>query len=139
MFSKNIGRQPRILIAKLGQDGHDRGAKVVASGFADIGFDVDISPLFQTPAEVVSQAIENDVHVIGISSMVAAHRTLIPALMHELEAVGQNDIIVTLGGVIPSEDVEMMHQQGISAIFSSGTSILEAAEKVIDLITEKNS
>ncbi|MBL10628.1 MAG: methylmalonyl-CoA mutase [Acidiferrobacteraceae bacterium] len=139
LFSKNIGRQPRILIAKLGQDGHDRGAKVVASGFADIGFDVDISPLFQTPAEVVSQAIENDVHVIGISSMVAAHRTLIPALMHELEAVGQNDIIVTLGGVIPSEDVEMMHQQGISAIFSPGTSILEAAEKVIDLITEKNS
>ena len=98
-----------------------------------------MSPLFQTPEEVVSQAIENDVHVIGISSQVAAHRTLIPDLMHQLEAVGKNDIIVTLGGVIPAEDIELMHEHGIGAIFGPGTSIVDAAEKVIDLITEKNS
>ena len=139
LFSKKMGRQPRILIAKLGQDGHDRGAKVVASGFADIGFDVDVSPLFQTPTEIASQALENDVHVIGISSQVAAHRTLIPDLMRELGTAGKNDIIVTLGGVIPTEDLEIMHQQGIGAIFGPGTTILESAEKIIDLITLKKN
>jgi len=135
-FSRNYGRQPRLLVAKLGQDGHDRGAKVIATGLADLGFDIDLGPLFQTPLEVARQAIENDVHVVGISSQVASHTTLIPELMAALRAKGGDDIVVTLGGVIPPEDREAMRQCGVAEIFGPGISILEAAEAILKLLTK---
>jgi methylmalonyl-CoA mutase len=133
-FAAQNGRQPRMLVAKLGQDGHDRGAKVIASAFADLGFDVDIGPLFQTPDEVVRQAIENDVHVIGISSQVAGHRTLVPELMNEIRLQQCDHIMVALGGVVPLQDYEEMRSAGVGAIFGPGTSITEAAGEILKLL-----
>ncbi|KXH87506.1 methylmalonyl-CoA mutase [Sporosarcina sp. HYO08] len=133
-FLENEGRRPRILIAKMGQDGHDRGAKVIASSFADLGFDVDIGPLFQTPAETALQAAENDVHVIGVSSLAAGHKTLVPALREELVKIGREDIMIVVGGVIPAQDYAFLRENGASAIFGPGTVIPVAAEKVIEEI-----
>ena len=133
-FARSEGRRPRILIAKLGQDGHDRGAKVIASAFADIGFDVDIGPLFQTPKEAALQAIENDVHVIGVSSQAAAHKTLVPQLIDELKQQGAGDIVVVVGGVVPPKDYDELKAVGVSAVFGPGTNITEAASEVIGLI-----
>ena len=133
-FARSEGRRPRILIAKLGQDGHDRGAKVIASAFADIGFDVDIGPLFQTPEEAALQAIENDVHVIGVSSQAAAHKTLVPQLIDELKQQGAGDIVVVVGGVVPPKDYDELKAVGVSAVFGPGTNITEAASEVIGLI-----
>ncbi|MEY2192385.1 methylmalonyl-CoA mutase [Neobacillus sp. BF23-41] len=133
-FLKNEGRRPRILIAKMGQDGHDRGAKVIATAFADLGFDVDIGPLFQTPEETALQAIENDVHVIGMSSLAAGHKTLLPQLVAELKKLGREDILVVIGGVIPAQDYQFLYDNGAVAIFGPGTVIPIAAQKVIKSI-----
>ncbi|MFX3674816.1 MAG: methylmalonyl-CoA mutase [Paenisporosarcina sp.] len=133
-FKENEGRRPRILIAKMGQDGHDRGAKVIATAFADIGFDVDIGPLFQTPEETARQAAENDVHVIGVSSLAAGHRTLVPELESELRKIGREDILIVVGGVIPAQDYAFLRENGASAIFGPGTVIPVAAAKVIEEI-----
>ncbi|MCH4825833.1 MAG: methylmalonyl-CoA mutase [Planococcus sp. (in: firmicutes)] len=133
-FIENEGRRPRILIAKMGQDGHDRGAKVIATAFADLGFDVDIGPLFQTPAETAQQAVENDVHVIGVSSLAAGHMTLVPDLKAELAKIGREDILIVVGGVIPAQDYEFLRNNGASAIFGPGTVIPVAAQKVIEEI-----
>lgn len=130
-FLENEGRRPRILIAKMGQDGHDRGAKVISTAFADLGFDVDIGPLFQTPEETAMQAVENDVHVIGISSLAAGHKTLLPQLIEELKKLGRDDIMVVIGGVIPAQDYGYLYEHGASAIFGPGTVIPVAAQKVI--------
>ncbi|TCT04131.1 methylmalonyl-CoA mutase [Tepidamorphus gemmatus] len=131
-FERAEGRRPRILIAKMGQDGHDRGQKVIASAFADLGFDVDIGPLFATPAEAARQAVENDVHIVGVSSLAAGHLTLVPALRAELEAQGRGDIMIVVGGVIPPQDFEALKQAGAAAIFPPGTVIAEAAISLID-------
>ncbi|MED4530632.1 methylmalonyl-CoA mutase [Metabacillus fastidiosus] len=136
-FYELEGRRPRILIAKMGQDGHDRGAKVIATAFADLGFDVDIGPLFQTPKETAAQAVENDVHVIGISSLAAGHKTLLPKLISELEKLGRNDIVVIIGGVIPYEDYDFLKENGAAEIFGPGTVIPAAAVKVLDKIYER--
>jgi methylmalonyl-CoA mutase len=136
-FLENEGRRPRILIAKIGQDGHDRGAKVIATAFADLGFDVDIGPLFQTAAETVKQAIENDVHAIGMSSLAGGHKTLLPQVKAELQKWGREDIVIVVGGVIPNQDYPYLYEQGASAIFGPGTVIPEAAKKVIRAIYEK--
>ena len=136
-FARDEGRRPRILIAKLGQDGHDRGAKVIASAFADIGFDVDIGPLFQTPEEAARQAIENDVHVIGVSSQAAAHKTLVPQLIDELSAQGAKDVVVVVGGVVPPKDYDELKSVGVSAVYGPGTNITEAASEVIGLIQRR--
>jgi methylmalonyl-CoA mutase len=130
-FEADRGRRPRILVAKMGQDGHDRGQKVIASAFADLGFDVDIGPLFQTPEEAARQAAENDVHIVGVSSLAAGHLTLVPALREALEALGRGDIMVVVGGVIPPQDYEELRAAGAKAIFGPGTPIAEAA---IDLL-----
>jgi methylmalonyl-CoA mutase len=134
LFAKDYGRQPRILVAKMGQDGHDRGAKVIASGFADLGFDVDIGPLFQTPDEVIRQAIDADVHVIGVSSQAAAHRTLVPQLVEQLKKQKADDIIVIVGGVIPPEDYDALFKVGVKSVFGPGTKVHIAAEQVVDAI-----
>jgi len=136
-FAEAEGRRPRMLVCKLGQDGHDRGAKVIATAFADIGFDVDIGPLFQTPEEAVRDAIENDVHVIGISSQAAGHQTLVPKVIDDLKQEGADDIIVICGGVIPRQDYDEMYACGVSAIFGPGTNILEAAHEVLRVIQER--
>ena len=136
-FLENEGRRPRILIAKIGQDGHDRGAKVIATAFADLGFDVDIGPLFQTATETVKQAIENDVHAIGMSSLAGGHKTLLPQVKAELRKWGREDIVIVVGGVIPNQDYPYLYEQGASAIFGPGTVIPEAAKKVIRAIYEK--
>ncbi|MED4400848.1 methylmalonyl-CoA mutase [Metabacillus fastidiosus] len=136
-FYELEGRRPRILIAKMGQDGHDRGAKVIATAFADLGFDVDIGPLFQTPKETAVQAVENDVHVIGISSLAAGHKTLLPKLISELEKLGRDDIVVIIGGVIPYEDYEFLKENGAAEIFGPGTVIPAAAVKVLDKVYER--
>ena len=136
-FLENEGRRPRILIAKIGQDGHDRGAKVIATAFADLGFDVDIGPLFQTAAETVKQAIENDVHAIGMSSLAGGHKTLLPQVKAELRKWGREDIVIVVGGVIPNQDYPYLYEQGASAIFGPGTVIPDAAKKVIRAIYEK--
>lgn len=133
-FLENEGRRPRILIAKMGQDGHDRGAKVVASSYADLGFDVDIGPLFQTPEETAQQAVENDVHVVGVSSLAAGHKTLVPQLKKELEKLGRDDILIIVGGVIPPQDYDELRKSGAVAIFGPGTNIPVAAQKVIEEI-----
>ncbi len=133
-FAEREGRRPRMLVVKLGQDGHDRGAKVIATSFADMGFDVDIGPLFQTPEEAVRQAIENDVHLIGISSQAAGHRTLVPGVMRALEAAGAEDIRVICGGVIPPDDYAMLREIGVAAIFGPGTNIPRAAGEIIDIL-----
>ena len=136
-FAKLEGRQPRIMIAKMGQDGHDRGAKVVATGYADIGFDVDMGPLFQTPAEAAKQAVENDVHVLGVSSLAAGHKTLVPQVMEELKKVGREDIMVIAGGVIPAQDYEFLYSQGVAAVFGPGTNIALAAIDILKLMIEQ--
>jgi methylmalonyl-CoA mutase len=138
-FEKSEGRRPRMLICKLGQDGHDRGAKVIATAFADIGFDVDIGPLFQTPDEAVREAIENDVHIIGISSQAAGHKTLVPQVIAGLEKEGADDIVVICGGVIPPQDVEALLDGGVAAVFAPGTNILEAAAEVLDIVESRRS
>ncbi|MFR9557370.1 MAG: methylmalonyl-CoA mutase [Rikenellaceae bacterium] len=135
-FAKREGRQPRIMIAKLGQDGHDRGAKVVATGYADIGFDVDMGPLFQTPEEAAKQAVENDVHVVGVSSLAAGHLTLVPQIIAELEKLGREDIVVIVGGVIPAQDYEQLYKDGAAAIFGPGTPISTAAIKILEILGE---
>ena len=138
-FADVQGRRPRLLVCKLGQDGHDRGAKVIATGFADLGFDVDIGPLFQTPEEAVREAIENDVHAIGISSQAAGHKTLVPQVIDGLKAEGASDIIVICGGVIPPQDYDMLYAAGVSAIYGPGTNIVEAAREVLDKIRDKRA
>jgi len=133
-FATEEGRRPRILVAKLGQDGHDRGAKVIATAFADLGFDVDIGPLFQTPEEAAREAIENDVHVVGISSQAAGHKTLVPQLIEALRAQGANEIVVVVGGVIPASDYEFLHDAGVAAVFGPGSNIPNAASEILALI-----
>lgn len=132
LFAAQDGRRPRILVAKMGQDGHDRGAKVIATGFADLGFDVDIGPLFQTPGEVAKQAIENDVHIVGISSLAGGHKTLVPELVESLKQLGRPDILVVAGGVIPQQDYEFLYQAGVTAIFGPGTPITESAKAILE-------
>jgi methylmalonyl-CoA mutase len=136
-FAKEEGRRPRMLVVKLGQDGHDRGAKVIATAFADIGFDVDIGPLFQTPEEGARQAIENDVHVIGVSSQAAGHKTLVPQLLAALRKEGADDILVVCGGVIPPQDYEALLAAGVAAIYGPGTNIPTAASEVLGLIRRR--
>lgn len=133
-FAKSEGRRPRIMIAKMGQDGHDRGAKVVATGYADVGFDVDIGPLFQTPAEAAKQAVENDVHVLGVSSLAAGHKTLVPQVIEELKKYGRDDIMVIVGGVIPAQDYQYLFDAGAVAVFGPGTKISEAAITILDIL-----
>ena len=133
-FAKKEGRQPRVMIAKLGQDGHDRGAKVVATGYADIGFDVDMGPLFQTPEEAAKQAVENDVHVVGVSSLAAGHLTLVPQIIAELKKLGREDIVVVVGGVIPAQDYDQLYKDGAAAIFGPGTPIATAAIKILEIL-----
>ena len=133
-FAENKGRRPRMLVVKMGQDGHDRGAKVIATAFADIGFDVDVGPLFQTPAEAAQDAIDNDVHIVGISSQAAGHKTLAPKLINELKAQGAGDIIVICGGVIPQQDYAFLKEAGVKAIFGPGTNIPMAAREILELI-----
>jgi len=133
-FAKLEGRRPRIMIAKMGQDGHDRGAKVVATGYADVGFDVDIGPLFQTPAEAAKQAVENDVHILGVSSLAAGHKTLVPQVIEELKKYGREDIMVVVGGVIPAQDYQFLFDAGAVAVFGPGTKISEAAIKIIEIL-----
>ena len=135
-FAKKEGRQPRIMIAKMGQDGHDRGAKVVATGYADCGFDVDMGPLFQTPAEAAKQAVENDVHVMGVSSLAAGHKTLVPQVIEELKKLGREDIIVIAGGVIPAQDYDYLYKAGVAAIFGPGSPVAKAACTIMDILLE---
>jgi methylmalonyl-CoA mutase len=135
-FAKQEGRRPRIMIAKMGQDGHDRGAKVVATGYADVGFDVDIGPLFQTPAEAAKQAIENDVHILGVSSLAAGHKTLVPQVIEELKKYGREDIRVVVGGVIPAQDYQFLFDAGAVAIFGPGTKISDAAIKILEILIQ---
>ena len=130
-FEDSEGRRPRILVAKIGQDGHDRGQKVIASAFADLGFDVDIGPLFATPGEAARQAIENDVHILGVSSLAAAHLTLVPELKAELAKQGRDDIMIVVGGVVPPQDYDALLKAGAEAIFPPGTVIADAAEKLL--------
>jgi methylmalonyl-CoA mutase len=130
-FEEKFGRRPRILVAKMGQDGHDRGSKIISTAFADLGFDVDIGPLFQTPHETAMQAIENDVHIIGVSSLAAGHKTLVPELIKELEILGRSDIMIICGGVIPPQDYEFLYNAGVTEIFGPGTIIPEAAKKIL--------
>ncbi|MGH6959581.1 MAG: methylmalonyl-CoA mutase family protein, partial [Dongiaceae bacterium] len=136
-FADEEGRRPRLLVVKLGQDGHDRGAKIIATAFADIGFDVDIGPLFQTPEEAARQAIENDVHVIGVSSQAAGHKTLVPQLIAALRAAGADDILVICGGVIPPQDYEFLTGAGVAAIYGPGTNIPLAASEILGLIRRR--
>ncbi len=135
-FASKEGRQPRIMIAKMGQDGHDRGAKVVSTGYADMGFDVDIGPLFQTPSEAAKQAVENDVHILGVSSLAAGHKTLIPQVIQELKKLGREDIMVIAGGVIPAQDYEYLYKAGVIAIFGPGTKVSEAGKEILKVLLE---
>ena len=135
-FAEQDGRRPRIMIAKMGQDGHDRGAKVVASGYADVGFDVDIGPLFQTPKEAAKQAVENDVHILGVSSLAAGHKTLVPQVIEELKAYGRDDIMVIVGGVIPKQDYQFLFDAGAVAVFGPGTKISDAAIKILEILID---
>lgn len=137
-FAELEGRRPRIMVAKMGQDGHDRGAKVVSTSFADLGFDVDIGPLFQTPAEAAKQAVENDVHILGVSSLAAGHKTLVPQVMEELAKLGREDILVVVGGVIPAQDYDFLYKEGVAGIFGPGTVIAEAAGKILEVMIEAN-
>ncbi len=135
-FAQKEGRRPRIMIAKMGQDGHDRGAKVVATGYADCGFDVDMGPLFQTPAEAAKQAVENDVNVLGVSSLAAGHKTLVPQVIDELKKLGREDIVVIAGGVIPAQDYDFLYKAGVAAIFGPGTSVAKAAVTIMEILLE---
>lgn len=134
VLASSLGRQPRMLVAKLGQDGHDRGAKIIASSFADFGFDVDLSPLFQTPAEVARQAVDHDVHVVGVSTLAAGHNTLVPELIKELKEKGGSDILVVVGGVVPPQDHQALLAFGVSAIFGPGTNTIDAARKILAIL-----
>jgi len=136
-FAEKEGRRPRILVAKMGQDGHDRGAKVVATAYADMGFDVDVGPLFQTPEETARQAVENDVHIVGMSSLAAGHKTLLPQLIAELKKYGREDIIVIVGGVIPPQDYDFLLENGAKAIFGPGTRLPEAATILMQKLMEE--
>ena len=136
-FAEKEGRRPRIFVAKMGQDGHDRGAKVVATGYADCGFDVDMGPLFQTPAEAAREAVENDVHIVGVSSLAAGHKTLVPQLIDELKKLGREDIMVIAGGVIPAQDYDFLYQAGVAAIFGPGTSVAKAAVGMMNILLDK--
>ncbi|WP_423819230.1 methylmalonyl-CoA mutase [Salinimicrobium sp. TIG7-5_MAKvit] len=138
-FAEQEGRRPRIMVAKMGQDGHDRGAKVVSTGYADVGFDVDIGPLFQTPAEAAKQAVENDVHILGVSSLAAGHKTLVPQVIEELRKYGREDIMVIVGGVIPSQDYQFLFDAGAVAVFGPGTKISEAAIKLLEILIDEPS
>ena len=133
-FAAREGRRPRILVAKMGQDGHDRGAKVVATAFADLGFDVDVGPLFQTPEECARQAIENDVHAVGVSTLAAGHKTLVPAILAELRRQGADDIVVFVGGVIPPQDYDFLYEAGVKGIYGPGTPIPASAKGVLEQI-----
>ncbi len=135
-FAEKEGRQPRIMIAKMGQDGHDRGAKVVSTGYADLGFDVDIGPLFQTPAEAAKQAVENDVHILGVSSLAAGHKTLVPQVIEELKKLGREDIMIIVGGVIPTQDYKFLYESGVAGVFGPGTSIPVAAIKMLEIMLD---
>ena len=136
-FEANEGRRPRILVAKIGQDGHDRGQKVIASAFADLGFDVDIGPLFATPAEAARQAVENDVHIVGVSSLAAGHLTLVPELKAELDRQGRADIMIVVGGVIPPQDYDALKAAGAEAIFPPGTVIADAAVELVQKLDRR--
>jgi len=136
-FADSQGRRPRVMIAKLGQDGHDRGAKVVATAYADLGFDVDMGPLFQTPEECARQAIENDVHAVGVSTLAAGHKTLVPAIIAELKKQGADDIIVFVGGVIPQQDYGFLYDSGVKGIYGPGTPIPVSAKDVLEQIKAK--
>jgi methylmalonyl-CoA mutase len=138
-FLESDGRRPRLLVAKMGQDGHDRGAKVVATGFADLGFDVDVGPLFQTPEEVARQAIENDVHAVGVSSLAGAHKTLVPKLVEALRAQGREDILVVCGGVIPEQDHEALYRSGCALIFGPGTPLSMSARALVEKLLEQQA
>jgi methylmalonyl-CoA mutase len=131
-FANKKGRRPRIMVAKMGQDGHDRGAKVVATSFADLGFDVDVGPLFQTPEEAAKQAVENDVHILGISSLAAGHKTLVPQVITELKKLGRKDILVIVGGVIPQQDHNFLFKAGVSNVFGPGSIIAESAIEILE-------
>jgi methylmalonyl-CoA mutase len=135
-FAAIEGRRPRIMVAKMGQDGHDRGAKVVSTGFADMGFDVDIGPLFQTPEEAARQAVENDVHILGVSSLAAGHKTLVPQVISELKNQGREDIMVIVGGVIPAQDYDFLYKAGVLAIFGPGSVISDAGIKLLELMID---
>jgi methylmalonyl-CoA mutase len=135
-FAKEEGRRPRIMVAKLGQDGHDRGAKIIATAFADLGFDVDMGPLFQTPAEAAKQAAENDVHILGISSLAAGHKTLVPEVIEALRIIGRDDILVVVGGVIPQQDYEFLKNAGAAAIFGPGTVVAKAATELLTILMQ---
>ena len=132
------GRRPRILVAKMGQDGHDRGAKIIATAFADLGFDVDVGPLFQTPNEVAKQAMENDVHILGVSSLAAGHKTLMPQVFDELRKQGMGNVIVVAGGVIPEQDYRYLFDNGVDFVFGPGTVIAEAAIEILEKLTDSN-
>ena len=138
-FEQAEGRRPRILVAKMGQDGHDRGQKVIATAFADLGFDVDVGPLFQTPGEVARQAVEADVHVVGVSSLAAGHLTLVPALRRELDDLGRQDLMIVVGGVIPSQDFEELRAAGADDIYPPGTVIADAALRLVDALKERST
>src|SRR5690606_8717557 len=133
-FVEKHGRRPRMLVCKMGQDGHDRGAKVIATAFADVGFDIDLSPMFSTPQEVARQAVENDVHVVGVSSQAAGHKTLVPELIAELKKQGADDIIVVAGGVIPKQDYDYLFNAGVKGVFGPGTPIPKSAREVLNAI-----
>src|SRR6056297_1723322 len=137
-FAEIDGRRPRIMVAKMGQDGHDRGAKVISTSFADLGFDVDIGPLFQTPEEAAKQAVENDVHILGVSSLAAGHKSLVPQVLDELEKLGRDDIMVIVGGVIPNQDYQFLYDKGVAAVFGPGTVISDAAQKILRILMEGN-
>jgi methylmalonyl-CoA mutase len=135
-FAEEDGRRPRMLVVKLGQDGHDRGLKIIATAFADLGFDVDVGPLFQTPEEAVRQAIENDVHVVGVSSQAAGHKTLVPELVEALRAGGAADVAVVVGGIIPAQDYEFLRARGVAAVFGPGTPVPKAAREVLAAVRD---
>jgi methylmalonyl-CoA mutase len=135
-FEKQEGRRPRIMVAKIGQDGHDRGAKVISTSFADLGFDVDIGPLFQTPEEAAKQAVENDVHILGVSSLAAGHKSLVPSVMKELKKLGRDDIMVIVGGVIPNKDYQFLYDEGVAAVFGPGTVIPQAAARILEILMD---
>jgi methylmalonyl-CoA mutase len=135
-FAELEGRRPRIMVAKMGQDGHDRGAKVVATSFADLGFDVDIGPLFQTPKEAAKQAVENDVHILGVSSLAAGHKTLVPQVIKELKKYGREDIMVIAGGVIPVQDYQFLFDKGVVGVFGPGTKISKAAIEILKILID---
>jgi methylmalonyl-CoA mutase len=137
-FAAKEGRRPRIMVAKMGQDGHDRGAKVIATSFADLGFDVDIGPLFQTPQEAAKQAVENDVHILGVSSLAAGHKTLIPQVIAELKKYGRDDIMVVAGGVIPQQDYDFLFKNGVSFVFGPGTVIAKSAINILKKLLEEH-